>query len=677
MKASIVKALMATAMASVFSVPAYADFNCEVYITQEAGAIRAPNVGTLKVYSQDVPHFRTSGSAKFKKNSYAQWLEFVPLLGPIIIEVQFPTRAQKCMKQAMEQTFSSDDATSQIFDLILSGQADINAKTKFCTAGKSMAVGAGGHMENGFTFKFKARKVTNRSDWLFRELDVHPPKSYCSRFYEPSCFGEVPNDADTAEPWGGESLMDSTDDLWNDNDSSGAVDSPADVTLPDAPPPPPPTEYCEPKPFTLLTPRKFSTSVGGTEAWSTGNSSGTYNSINKFVLADFSGEGFSDYFDTAIIRSFVPSTEFKESCVARQPNRPRRGFGMLNTGPAFNNVISCLPTTDRGGDSKRFKLFNVDNQPTKLMKIEGGNWSTYETVTETWSNQFPHGTTALTYDPRAFIPSSVATIPANLSQYKQRLRDAAGRSDNLAFGDFFGDGHDDAFVVYDNKWWVSNDLTGPWIILADLNNLTNVPVELELAEKAVKIIGGQTEVDVKEKPFLKKNAEIDTRNKEMAPISPRQLYSLKDSHDLTKGKNKSGLKLKSGIQASSLGDAIRKSFGNSVLSTRNLHIADFTGDGIDDVFVTFEDAWYIFESGGGRYKRLRPSTNTITSVKFGDFNGDGQMDVYEKSGNQIRYYASGKGQAQNLQTSQNDLAEIHTIDHKIYSKSGLFTANEE
>lgn len=240
----VIKRLMAaSALVLLHASPAYADYNCNVFIKHVPD-----NLTPIQGYNHDVPDFRTSGWAKFGYNAYARWLDFLPAGGIIAGSINNgETRWRKCMDDAMKRTFSGSSYNT-IFDGIFSKQS-LNAKVNFCMLPQAMERGAGGYMSRGLDFEFKAQKVTNRNKWGYETVMISPPKSYCAVYYEDECFApkEV-SEPDSVEPWDGESLMETTDELW-ESDPQAEAEAWEPGTNTQAPPPPPPPEYCEPKPF--------------------------------------------------------------------------------------------------------------------------------------------------------------------------------------------------------------------------------------------------------------------------------------------------------------------------------------------------------------------------------------------------------------------------------------------
>ncbi|HHL42151.1 MAG TPA: hypothetical protein ENJ42_00905, partial [Hellea balneolensis] len=464
---------------------AWADYNCNVKISLE-NVSNNTVLFPITSWSKDVPDFRTSGMAKFAYQAYPGWVDFVPF-GPVAMDITnaIPSRTQKCMNEAMTRVFSSASATSSIMDEILSSQIDINAKSYYCTQPQVMEPGEGGQMSGraGFKFKFSAQKILNRNNWRHETITMYPPKSFCASYYKPSCFGQPDEDEFEAdvEEFNGEYIeglfedQPSTDEQWEDQLEN--AEEAANST-------PPPTEYCVAKPWEPLTLNTIKYSQNGTSSWQLTNRS-TTNDISLYIAADFSGEGKDDLFirQNGTIYSPTPDDSFYQNCMTTTPTPSHGGhigglFGFgrpkPSGGPFGNNnfpkhVISCIPAQMRESNIQNYKLAKLDGSKTSIIRPKNGAWQVFDTDTRTWIPRAIPGAKAIKYDPRSGVNSSLPSMPANPNAYFAGLKSAASHAQTLGFGDFFGDGKDDAFVIYDGKWWVSNNLSAPWVVIADFN----------------------------------------------------------------------------------------------------------------------------------------------------------------------------------------------------------------
>jgi hypothetical protein len=67
----------------------------------------------------------------------------------------------------------------------------------------------------------------------------------------------------------------------------------------------------------------------------------------------------------------------------------------------------------------------------------------------------------------------------------------------------------------------------------------------------------------------------------------------------------------------------------------DLVVADFDGDGVDDVFVGTGAAWYFSSGGQAEWRFLNRMPEHASSLRFGDFDGDGRADVVALHGANI------------------------------------------
>lgn len=76
----------------------------------------------------------------------------------------------------------------------------------------------------------------------------------------------------------------------------------------------------------------------------------------------------------------------------------------------------------------------------------------------------------MTYLPQSGQSDASVTLPKPASYWTQ-LDAKRINPDFVDFGIFYLDRKEDAFLVYDNKWWVNNNASSKWEMTADLNNI--------------------------------------------------------------------------------------------------------------------------------------------------------------------------------------------------------------
>lgn len=61
----------------------------------------------------------------------------------------------------------------------------------------------------------------------------------------------------------------------------------------------------------------------------------------------------------------------------------------------------------------------------------------------------------------------------------------------------------------------------------------------------------------------------------------------------------------------------------------NLRVADFTGDGKADVLTARDKNWYLSDGGREPYRQVNANTGvSLANIGVGDFNGDGKWDIF-------------------------------------------------
>ena len=256
---------------------------------------------------------------------------------------------------------------------------------------------------------------------------------------------------------------------------------------------------------------------------------------------------------------------------------------------------------------------------------------------------------------------------------------------DIAFGDFNGDGNDDVFYADGSAWYVRYSGQGSWekletshhtieyLRFGDFNGdgITDVFLNTYNAWKVS--WGGKTKWEIIETEDLVHNYWIDFGDfdgdgitdvffgsgpdawDDVCPFSyfyphKRTWYIRYSAVGEWKIIDKSNYTAKELKFADFDGDGITDVFLNlknswnvkwggrtlwETFETRDLvhynnHLAigDFNNDGCDDFFYGDREVWRVRYSGQGEWDTLRPSEYMVENLGFGDFNGDGITDVF-------------------------------------------------
>lgn len=113
----------------------------------------------------------------------------------------------------------------------------------------------------------------------------------------------------------------------------------------------------------------------------------------------------------------------------------------------------------------------------------------------------------------------------------------------------------------------------------------------------------------------------------------------------------------------------------SSIGISSVHIADFNGDGRDDVFRGNGSNWYISYGGMSGWTRVNGSSYTVSNLRFGDFNGDGRTDVFRSSGG--KWYVSYSATSQWTQVNRSNIGvrDIRVGDFNGDGRDDIFYAN--
>jgi uncharacterized protein YaiE (UPF0345 family) len=178
----------------------------------------------------------------------------------------------------------------------------------------------------------------------------------------------------------------------------------------------------------------------------------------------------------------------------------------------------------------------------------------------------------------------------------------------LLFGDFDGDGRTDVFTLQGRDWFVSWGGTSPW----EKINESSAP----FADLAVGDFDGDGKSDI--------------------------FYS--DGH---------------GWYVSSGGTGLLKRFQTSSFHVHDLRFGDFNHDGKTDVLGVVSGAWQVSYGAKSSWTRLRSKlTDTVSGLMIADFDGDGKADIATIQGGSLKVSSGGTSNWKTYSRFSNSFAAV-------------------
>ncbi|CAN5925186.1 hypothetical protein BH11MYX4_BH11MYX4_26250 [soil metagenome] len=244
---------------------------------------------------------------------------------------------------------------------------------------------------------------------------------------------------------------------------------------------------------------------------------------------------------------------------------------------------------------------------------------------------------------------SLSTDPSKLSRYANQFN-ASNPTDDLAVGDFDGDGLDDVFVGTGTGWWFSSSGRAEWRLLSR-------KIERASALRFGDFDGdGRTDVLALNGSLVQVSwagvSEWETINSIGFPLSDLAIGDFD-------GDRKADIFLATGSDFYyAPGGRTWQYFASSNQRTSALRFGDFDADHKTDVFAVVGTEWQMVRGGTSAWTTLRSAlTSNTNGLVVADFDGDGYADVARQSGGAWQYAARGWGGFVTLRSTSDSLAD--------------------
>ncbi|MCC3326163.1 FG-GAP-like repeat-containing protein [Nocardia abscessus] len=225
------------------------------------------------------------------------------------------------------------------------------------------------------------------------------------------------------------------------------------------------------------------------------------------------------------------------------------------------------------------------------------------------------------------------------------------RIEDLAFGDFTGNGKTDVFRADGTNWFISEGGTGKW---KEINTSKSRIEDLAFGDFTG---NGKTDVFRADGTnwFISEGGtgkwkEINTSKSRIEDLA---------FGDFT-GDAKTDVFRADGTNwfISEGGTGKWKEINTSKSRIEDLAFGDFTGNGKTDVFRADGTNWFISEGGTGKWKEINTSKSRIEDLAFGDFTGDAKTDVFRADGTNWFISEGGTGKWKEINTSKYRVADL-------------------
>ncbi len=313
--------------------------------------------------------------------------------------------------------------------------------------------------------------------------------------------------------------------------------------------------------------------------------------VDKAIHGDFDGDGQIEVLGKKLTDTDDPAYTYQ---IASKPSGPEYTSLAIGAMPD----PSYLKVADVNGDGRDDLLMTGVIQLSSTLAP-----TDIETVNKMYSSQW-----------QVSYSGSGMWNTLNLSGYAM---------DQLAFGDFDGNGKTDVFRTDGTKWWVSDNGSGGWKHVMT----SGYPMSrLKFAD-----FDGDGTCDV----FLIADGKF------LVSWGARTAYEQINASGVTNvqvgdlnGDNKADVFTAwSGRWYASWGGTTGWSHINtSGVTPENVRLHDFNGDGRADVFHADGSSWKVSYSGTSGWSTLNTSGYEYDVLRFGDFDGNGTTDVLAMHG---------------------------------------------
>ncbi|MCA9665191.1 MAG: VCBS repeat-containing protein [Myxococcales bacterium] len=191
---------------------------------------------------------------------------------------------------------------------------------------------------------------------------------------------------------------------------------------------------------------------------------------------------------------------------------------------------------------------------------------------------------------------------------------------SLRFGDFDGDGKTDVFRAGSGGWFISSAASSGW---KQINTL---------ADNVATLAFGDFDGDGKTDVFKSEGGRWYWSRSGTAAWAQRNsssytLASLRFGDFDGDGKTDVFRAGSAGWFISSAASSGWKQINSSGVGLASMRFGDFNGDGKTDVLYLGSDLWRVSWGGASAWRRLRIDSNAASALRVGDFDGDGKDDV--------------------------------------------------